>query len=504
MTSKFRPGRLDARLIAICLTVALVPAAIKLIYYPHNIGSDDAYIHVRVASEYVRGLGWGINPHEPVNLSTAPAFTLLLATVERGSPHFLGLTQVLSYGAVVAGLLLVFFAALADTASVGAALLAEVTAAFSVNLWRWNGTLMETTFAFAAVAWVLYLLRRGKRQDSVNAAVTGVVSGVGILLRPEMGLLAVLAVVVLVLRSEKEARVRNVVWMSVCVAIPLAGWVAFAHANGISALPTTYAAKSVTGLLLVNAKFTQQFSESVVVSIFAPGLLVLAMVCIGLWRKRSGKQDFASYVLPVGWIAALFVFYYVKMPSLESAGRYLLPLLPCEALLLALLWKRFEWSKSEWQRWGTAGALGLQALIAVAVNQRTIAPVLKRFESEYGTTMRAAAEELARRTAGMQNRRVLVVVDIGLLSCAGDGRFEIFDGKALATPSLRGLDTKAQMEQVQPAFVVQSLSETSEGFEADMPGELHKVWARRFLQHGVRLSNPFYYTILFTTKWSGG
>jgi len=501
--SKIRQGRFDARLIAALMVVAFVPVAIKLTYYPHNIGSDDAYIHVRVASEYVNRLGWGINPHEPVNLSTAPAFTLLLAMMERVNPHFIGLTQTFSCGAVVVGLLLIFFAALAETESVGAALLAEIAAAFSVNLWRWNGTLMETTSAFAVVALMQYLLRRGRRQSLFSAAVVGGVLGIGVLLRPEMGLLVILAGGVLALRSERGERLRHVVSMCLCVLIPLACWAVFARAQGISALPTTYAAKSVVGVLWLNADFTKEFVESIGASLFFPVLLVLIVVCAGLWKKRNGRQDSISYVLPVGWVAALFVFYYVKMPGLESPGRYLLPLLPCEALILALLWQRFERNDLGWQRWFVALALGLHAVFAIAVNHRTIAPVLKRFEGEYGTTMRKAAEELAQRTAGKENRRVLVVVDIGLLSCAGDGRFEIFDGKALATPSLRGLDTKAQMEQVQPAFMVQSLSETSEGFEADMPGELHKVWERRFLQHGVRLSNPFYYTIIFATKWSG-
>ena len=88
--------------------IALVPAMVKVICYPHNIGSDDAYIHLRIATNFIHGLGWGINPHQPVNLSTAPAFTLILVLAEMVTSHAVLLTQILSAGAVVAGLVFIF------------------------------------------------------------------------------------------------------------------------------------------------------------------------------------------------------------------------------------------------------------------------------------------------------------------------------------------------------------------------------------------------------------
>jgi hypothetical protein len=45
--------------------VALVPAAVKLLCYPHYIGSDDACIHLRIATNFVGGLGWGIKSPPP-------------------------------------------------------------------------------------------------------------------------------------------------------------------------------------------------------------------------------------------------------------------------------------------------------------------------------------------------------------------------------------------------------------------------------------------------------
>lgn len=118
------------------------------------------------------------------------------------------------------------------------------------------------------------------------------------------------------------------------------------------------------------------------------------------------------------------------------AGKVLLPLLPCEVLLLALLWGKFAGEGGHWQNRVVMTTVGVQLVLAVVLNHWVIAPVLRRFESEYGNAIRAAADELVRDTDGHTNKRVLVSVDIGVLSCAGDGRFEIYDGRGLATPSL--------------------------------------------------------------------
>ena len=69
-------------------------------------------------------------------------------------------------------------------------------------------------------------------------------------------------------------------------------------------------------------------------------------------------------------------------------------------------------------------------------------------------------EEVAALTAGRANRRVLVAVDIGVLSYAGQGRFEVYDAGALATPSLHGLTVQDQIARVQPAYVVGTGAET--------------------------------------------
>src|SRR5579862_8970564 len=173
-----KPGQpyTKPRVYWLVLALAVVPAIVKWLCYPGNLGSDDAYIHLQIAHNFASGLGWGINPGQPVNLSTSPAFTLLVVAVERAAPqHVVALTQILSASAVVLGLVLIFATLLAETGSIGAALLAEAAAAFSVNLWRWNGSVMEATFAFAVVATTLYLNRRDAPKSAWRFLALGVI-----------------------------------------------------------------------------------------------------------------------------------------------------------------------------------------------------------------------------------------------------------------------------------------------------------------------------------------
>jgi hypothetical protein len=111
--------------------------------------------------------------------------------------------------------------------------------------------------------------------------------------------------------------------------------------------------------------------------------------------------------------------------------------------------------------------------------------------------MRAAADELATLTQNSTNKRVLVKADIGVLSCEANGRFEIFDGDGLASPSLLNLGPREQIDLVRPAFLVHSLGETPDGKGPVYPDDLVEVWQRRFHSHGVTEATLFYYTTIF-------
>lgn len=483
--------------------IAVVPSVIKVLCYPHNIGSDDAYIHLRIATNVVRGLTWGINPHQPVNLSTSPAFTLLLAAAKATTQHAIGVTQVLSAAAVFGGLLLIFAVVFSETESVPAALFAEISAAFSVNLWRWNGTLMETTFAFGTVALTLWMFRRKARRTLPYLFTAGMVLGLDVLLRPEMGLLALLCLITLMMRCRPADWVRKLAPLVAGSAVLVLPWCLFANRHLGSIVPTTFFAKA-TGLHLLNVKVLRQLIEVGAESILFPTLLIL---CLWIFLcQRSGPlvvagRGITAYLVPAGWVLGLSAFYYLKTASLESSGRYLLPLLPCEALLLGLFLASAESRLPAYGRWATTGTLVLHAVFALGLNYVIVMPVLGRFQNEYGATMQATAERLVELTANGANHRVLVKSDIGILSCEADGRFEIFDAGGLATPSLAGLDVVRQTQLIHPAFVVESLSASPEGIEAAYPGAFSMIWERRFQRHSIREVDLSYYTIIFKPRF---
>ena len=492
--------RQHANLLA--LVIASIPALIKMEFFPHYIGSDDAYIHLTVARNLAQGLGWGINPHQPVNLSTAPAFTLMLAAAERFSTHPVGIVQILSYLAVVIGLLAIYAAVVAETSSSAAGLLSETTAAFSNNLWRWNGTLMETTFAFSIVSATLYLLRRGKKQTPRGAIRLGLILGLGVLMRPEIGMLCIFAAVVLALRTERRSRKKLVSILLLTILFIFLTWVIVARTVlKITVIPTTLAAKSVHGLIAWNPRVLEEFALSHVESCLIPALLVGTILFLS-WKGGTWRfGDWASYVLPLTWVLGLLAFYYFKTRNLESAGRYLLPLLPAEAVLIALVWKGAMVEKNEARRAAvymvTVGALAFNAVFALAVNQMLISPVLRRFENEYLASMRAAAMEIAGRTAGLHDKKVLILYDIGVLSYASEGKFEIFDGGSLASPDLYGLSVTEKVSRVEPSIVVETLEAFPQGGYIKLPESFKQVWSRRFFRHSIGAQQPYYYVILF-------
>jgi|GEM_PF-1563439 len=490
-------GSLKPRFFVLMAAIAIIPALVKFFCYPHNIGADDAYIHLRIATNLTHGLGWGINPHQPVNLSTAPAFTLLLAAAEEVTSHAIGLAQIASVLAVIAGLALIFLSVLSETASVSAAFLAETTAAFSVNLWRWNGALMEASYAFAVVALTIWMFRRTAPTTWLHYVLAGGVLGVALLLRPEMGLVIVLCVFVVLVRSSGYSRLTRPVLIAVGIALPVVPWCLFASRYAGSIFPTTFAAKS-THLHLVNASVFVQLVQVAAESFLFPALLTIVVLLVVRPPLTSPRgMPILSYFIPLGWVVGLSAFYYLKTARLQSPGRYLLPLLPCEVVLCAFVWAAAEARLPEWGKRMAIAAVALHICFALALNYWTVMPSLQQFDGEYAATMRAAADELVALTQDSANKRVLVNQDIGVLSCEADGRFEIFDGGGLASPSLRNLTTRDQAEKVKPAFLVQSLGEAPDGRGAFFPGGLTKLWQRRFHRHGIAEGTLFYYTTIF-------
>lgn len=201
--------------------VVLSPVVIKLALFPAYPGSDDAFIHLRIASLIASGAGWGINPGQWINMSTSPLFTLAVAFVTWLGLPPIGATQALTACAASAGLTFVYLSARRLSPSYPAALFVTTLAAINTQLWRWTGTVMEATVAYAAVSMLLYLdLRWSARiRSAFQWIAIGGLAGLGVLIRFEMALLLVLLLGMRIVRTPN--RTRSSLGFAAGAAIPL-------------------------------------------------------------------------------------------------------------------------------------------------------------------------------------------------------------------------------------------------------------------------------------------
>ena len=476
--------------IAVAL-LAAIPLAVKLFAYPSYIGSDDAYIHLQVARNIYTSHVWGIDPAIRCNLSTSPLFTLLLVASHLiFQSHYIFAMQVASCLATVAGLLAIFLRILKTTNRPTAAFLGMASAAFASNLWRWNGTLMEATYAFAAVALIL-LCFSSYRFTPPKAAATGILLGLSTLLRPELFSFALLAILLTLLLAPRGQKLVPVIAMLAGCLTPVVAWLIFSRLYFSAYLPTTFYAKTSGSLILWNPAILTEYAQLIALSLVWPVLFFAA--CLFTLRRRSFRNFPAHLALPLGGLLLLAAFYYLRTPALESPGRYLLPAFPlfcvaaAEIFAIAVSQKpRLPWAKF------VLATLALHCITCIYINSRFIAPVLASFQNEYAAAMHRAADYLASHVA--PGDPILVELDVGALSYWGNGRFTILDGGGLASPELAQKSVTEQIALVKPKFLVQSQGLQPFEWQSQYPN-LHPLWNLGYRGLGVSSPKALYVNI---------
>lgn len=482
--------------IALLAGTVLLPAAVRLLCYPGYPGSDDAFIHSAVATNLAAGRGWGIQPGEPVNLSSSPLFTLAAAGLTLLGADVWKSGALVTVLAACAGVWLTWWAARRlGLAGLPAALLA----ATNLHLWRWTGALLETTLAWAVTPLAVGLgaaaVGRGERRFAAWAAL-GAVLGVAVLLRYELALLAV--VVPLQARLD-GARPR---WggLGAGLALVTAPWAGYALYRFGTLLPTTLAAKSSAALHWPSTAVLAALGKVALSA--APGaLLLLGMGLAWRWRGGAAQADRWAVRRLQLWLPPLAValFYSVAMDVLQSPGRYFLPFTPLVALLAV---SALPAGRPSRLLSGTLTlAVVLQAALALVINERRVAPVLRSMEPGYVAAMRDAAAELRRRCR--PGEEVLVITDIGVLAAAGTGECRILDGGGLATPALAGLSLPEMVARHRPRWVLESLGEPRRPLPAAAGVPLDELWSREFPSHGIARPDRRYVVRLFALREAG-
>jgi hypothetical protein len=495
------PGRRQTAWLLIVGLAVLSPLIVKLALFPSYPGSDDAFIHLRVASLFASGKAWGINPGQWVNMSSSPILTLVVsAVVWLGGPA-IGVTQLITSLAASAGLLFTFLTArklgLSHRISAGILVLAAVDS----QLWRWSGTVMESAVAFMSVAGLLYvdIAWPADQRNARRWAILGVLTGLAALVRFEIALLAVAFVVEGILSRRRRIAVVALVSGAAAAVAP---WLIFARVQLGTLLPTTLAAKA-GGWHLVNATMARQIVSTMISA--QPGTLIVAVVGLVVCVRRRSPR--LTRILPALWLLLAWPgFYYLRAAGLQSPGRYLLPVVPAAAVIVAVALP--EMSRAADALHATVGsryALGaivaLQALTMAVLMVHNVDPVLRRFNTNYRATMSATAAFLGSRCTAQD--RVLLDKDVGVVSYTPHGACVLVDGGGLANPELAKLSLAQQIERVRPALLVESLGTSPNDLSATVRG-LTLIFTRQFHSHSVESPNAVYTTNVYRVALPGG
>ena len=226
------------------------------------------------------------------------------------------------------------------------------------------------------------------------------------------------------------------------------------------------------------------------VPLFGVGLLLA--LALGRRPSDGAGRSFVTrldvYLFPV----LLAGFYYLKTPNLQSAARYYLPGLQLLAAALACAFDALaDGLPARWLRPVTTAFVVADAALSLGFNQVRVAPILRRFKSNYWSVAQDAARFLKKDAPPGRRVNVLVEVDIGMLSFyAGDACY-FFDGGALATPSLADLSVARQVERTRPDRVVETLGDGVGDLRASVPA-LALLWHRDFRSHSVTSPQAVY------------
>lgn len=489
------PAKRERLLRVAVVAIVASPILVKVVLFPSYPGSDDAFIHLRMAALIESGLGWGINPGQWVNMSTSPLFTLIVAGLDRLGLPPIGAAQTLSALASSAGLAFLYLSARRLSTSQPAAVCVTAFAAVNTQLWRWTGTVMETSSAFAAVAALLYLdLRWPAAARTRRQWVTiGVVVGLAALLRFELLVLVPILLGTAVVRSRD--RTSSGLGLLAGVAAPLVPYLAYAAVRFDQMVPTTFSAKS-DGWHLVDLDVVRPVVSAFLSAQPLIGGLAIIGVALALRRRGPGGADDRARIAVASLLVAAWLgFYLLRFSGLQSAGRYLVPLMAAVGFLaaasidpLCAAMERVA-ARSSRLRMVLGRPVAIVAVLAIAqvaalgaFTAVNIVPVLQGYNDGYRAAMRATAAGLGALCS--EGARVLVEVDIGTIAYEDHGDCEIVDGGGLADPGLANRSVRDTIVASRPDLVVETLA-PRRGALQEVVGCLRLESSRSFPSHSV-------------------
>lgn len=384
---------------------------------------DDLYIYLRMVANVLSGQGWGFNPGEAVNVASSPGWFLVLLGLGAAGAGGTVAAQVVSAScwALAVRAIDCLGELLAGDPRAGLAAALAVAADAWTSRWLYSG--METGLAVAVVTWAA-VLRLGSPPGSRGDRASGLLLAIAPLVRPELLVVSVAALVLDLLAGHRRRAFRD----GMLLALVGVSWTAFSLATWGSAVPQTMVAKGSLGARNIGALAAAGRVLLVIASTQGIALFLAAATAATRGRRGGGALRDAArwFFLALGLALLAYATRHVRVYT-----RYVLPLAaPLVALGFAGL---AAWSRERGRRGGVVLGLALAATLAanaLLAGVRVI-PRTRAYARSMATFVVPLAERIDRE---LPPGAVVATPNIGVLGYVGKRR--ILDLNGLATPEI--------------------------------------------------------------------
>jgi len=286
---------------------------------------DDAWIHFQFARNLARGDGLSFNPGQPTSGSTAPLWTLLLAAAYFAGGDLPIVGQLLSATCFLATLAATYALGKRLTDNHWAAWLAGAVVALNGRM-VWAGLSALETCLFAALSLLAIMAHLNDRTAHRYRLRTAALFGLAALSRPEGYLLFALSLLTFTHHASRFTHhVSRLLLPIILFAAVVSPYLIFSLRTSGHLLPNTYHAKATISLLPGREflNFLSLAARYLILDNFL--LLPFYVLGIGVLLKRAPLLSL--------WSAGLVLAYAFLGAVLYQHGRYLMPLIPCNAVI---------------------------------------------------------------------------------------------------------------------------------------------------------------------------
>ena len=490
------------------LLVFALPVIVLLFYLRasshFDYTTDDAYIYLQFANNFIQGKGISFNAGEPTYGITSP---LWLFVISLGG--WLGVDLFLAAKAIdlviaSCAILVFYFVAFEVIRDMIVSMLATFAFSLHIGLLRWAGSGMETSLSVLLVLAVfLFCLRNEYLLSIVFAALLT-------LTRPEACILVGFLLYDIYINSHDKQRARKlIIRVTAVYAALLAPWLIYAYVTFGTVIPNTALAKSRFGFDLPDMidrvlgiiNILGASDAVAIVVLIGSGVFLFIYFRKNTPSKESDEEKFflkRLSILGFGWIIALPLLYCIR--HVVVVQRYLLLISPF-ILVLAFSFLFRTVMKSRFAKFTYATVVLCAGLIVIqnqTVYRVVVAPGIEAHEIGINTSLISIGKWLKENTSPEET---VLAWDIGAVGFYSDRK--ICDAAGLVTPGMIPyLHDGYSMKQMIDENVYEPLCDvgyivhcSQEPEELKTNPNLEPLFSRPFYGRGLLTNRIDYYTL---------